>query len=208
MPPKTQISKERILETGLQILIREGYASVTIHRLAKELNCSTQPISWTFGSMEGFRSELALYTLRYFNGKIEKRMQDRTNPLAAFSCVGESYLQVAFEEPNIVRFVRANSALFVSQGGLGSVFDYEKSKELRQALTELLGICDEEAGEFMKTMVVFSQGLVAMVVDKTIDISLDEGVNMLRETGVRFLAYAGVDENKARQLLNLKQRRT
>ena len=41
MPPKTQISKERILETGLQILIREGYASVTIHRLAKELNCST-----------------------------------------------------------------------------------------------------------------------------------------------------------------------
>lgn len=204
MPPKTQISKERILETGLQLLIREGYASVTIHRLAKELNCSTQPISWTFGSMEGFRSELALYTLRYFNNRIEKRMQGRTNPLAAFSCIGESYLQVAFEEPNIVRFVRANSGLFVTQGGLGSVFDSEKSRELRLSLTELLGICEEKVGEFMKTMVVFSQGLVAMVVDKTIDISLDEGVNMLRETGVRFLVYAGADENRVKKLLNLK----
>lgn len=45
MPPKTQIPKEMILKTGLDLVIREGYEVINIKRLAKEIGCSTQPIS-------------------------------------------------------------------------------------------------------------------------------------------------------------------
>ena len=49
MPPKIQIPKEKILRTGLDLVIREGYEVINIKRLAQEIGCSTQPISWSFG---------------------------------------------------------------------------------------------------------------------------------------------------------------
>ena len=51
MPPKTQIPKEKILRTGLDLVIREGYEVINIKRLAQEIGCSTQPISWSFGNI-------------------------------------------------------------------------------------------------------------------------------------------------------------
>ena len=65
MSPRVQIPKEKILETALQLLIRDGHEAITIKAVAKELGTSTQPISWTFGNMENFRTALAEYALNY-----------------------------------------------------------------------------------------------------------------------------------------------
>ncbi|MDY4839983.1 MAG: TetR family transcriptional regulator, partial [Lachnospiraceae bacterium] len=43
MSPRVQIPKEKILETALQLLIRDGYEAITIKAVAKELGTSTQP---------------------------------------------------------------------------------------------------------------------------------------------------------------------
>lgn len=200
MPPKVQIPKEHILETALQLVIREGPDAVSIKRMAKELGSSTQPISWTFGNMEGFRCELAAYALRYFNGKVSSNTGAGQNPAAGFAVVGESYLQIAFEEPNLIHFVRANSRRIVERGGMGYVFDPEKSRELRMALMGYLGINEEATATFMQTVVIYTQGLVSMVVDGTIPVSFEEAVRMMRETGIAYLIYAGVPEEKARAI--------
>ena len=59
-----------ILDTALQLIISEGYKAVTIKRLAKELGCSTQPISWQFGGMDEFRLALADYAMEYAQQKM------------------------------------------------------------------------------------------------------------------------------------------
>lgn len=41
-----RIPKDQILDAALKMLIRDGYDSINIKTLAKELGCSTQPISW------------------------------------------------------------------------------------------------------------------------------------------------------------------
>ena len=48
MPSSPKIPKELILEYALKMLIRDGYAALNIKALAKEIGCSTQPISWHF----------------------------------------------------------------------------------------------------------------------------------------------------------------
>ena len=48
MGRKIQITKKIILETALQMLIRDGYTSITVKTLAAEIGCSTQPIVWHF----------------------------------------------------------------------------------------------------------------------------------------------------------------
>ena len=83
MPPKTQIPKEKILRTGLDLVIREGYEVINIKRLAQEIGCSTQPISWSFGNMETFREELFRYALNYMNSKM------RSNGLSIANNAGQ-----------------------------------------------------------------------------------------------------------------------
>ncbi len=39
MPRSVQISKEKILKTALDILIRDGFSSVNIKSIASELGC-------------------------------------------------------------------------------------------------------------------------------------------------------------------------
>ncbi len=202
MPPKVQIPRERILETALQLVIREGPDAVNIKRIAKELGCSTQPISWTFGNMEGFRNELAAYALGYFNEKVSSKTEAGQNPVVGFAAMGESYLQIAFEEPNLIHFVRANSRRLVERGGIGFVFDPEKSKGLRMALKAYLGIGEEQAAGFMQTVVVYTQGLVSMVVDGTLHVTYEEAVDMMRESGIVYLIYADLPAERVRSLFD------
>lgn len=85
MARKTQISKEVILQKGLELLIRDGYSSVNIKSLAKEIGCSTQPLVWHFENMEGLRKALSEYALNYANSKM---CPTADNAIAAFEQVG------------------------------------------------------------------------------------------------------------------------
>lgn len=197
MPPKVQIPKERILETGLQLIIREGHEAVNIKRLARELCSSTQPISWTFGNMENYRTELFAYALHYMNDKMKPEGE---NPVAGFATVGETYLNMAYDEPNLIRYLRSDTSGLVAQGGIGAIFDEEKSKFLREALEKSLGISKELAHGFMTTMVIYTQGLVTLITDGTVHYSREQTQKMLRDVGVVYLVYAGVPAEKAESL--------
>lgn len=194
MPPKTQIPKEKILDTALQLVIREGYEVINIKRLAKELGCSTQPISWSFGNMEAFRGELFRYALNYMNSKMRP---NGTNPVAALFSVGETYVNMAFDEPNLIRYLRKDSKGLVNLGGIGAVFDEEKNKSLREALSRVVGISDEKVREFMDTVVIYTQGLVTFIIDGTITVSREEAMRMLEGVGVMHLVYAGIPYERA-----------
>lgn len=194
MPPKTQIPKEKILKTGLDLVIREGYEVINIKRLAKELGCSTQPISWSFGNMEAFREELFRYSLNYMNSKMRP---NGTNPAAAFFSVGETYVNMAFDEPNLIRYLRTDSKGLVHLGGIGAVFDEEKNKSLREALCRVVGISEEKAREFMNTVVIYTQGLVTFIIDGTIMVSREGAIRMLESVGTMYLVYAGIPFERA-----------
>ena len=199
--PKIQVPRERILQTALQLLIQEGYSAVTIGRLARELGCSTQPISWTFGNMDSFREEFAQYVLDYINLRPDIQGE---NPVKVFGSVGVRYLQAALEEPNLIHFVRNNSRKFVSHGGIGSVFDREINKQLRCALSGFLGISEDAAAEFMQISITYTQGLVSLIVDGTITVTLEEAIARVQEMGMIYLVYQGIPVKKARDACRLR----
>ncbi len=101
MPTSPKIPKETILQHALDMLIRDGYSSINIKTLAKRIGCSTQPISWHFGNMENFRNALTEYALDYANEK----MLSASEGMSAFSNVGIGYINLAFDEPNLFRYL-------------------------------------------------------------------------------------------------------
>ncbi len=53
MPSSPRIKKEDMLQAALELVSRDGYAALNIKAVARELGCSTAPISWQFGGMDG-----------------------------------------------------------------------------------------------------------------------------------------------------------
>lgn len=102
MARKTKISKEIILEAAFQLLVREGYVSINIKSLAKEIGCSTQPIAWHFGNMEGLKTELLDYSVRFlgriFCGIRSEHVAEQLEDIAL------GYITLAFDYPNLYRY--------------------------------------------------------------------------------------------------------
>ena len=75
MGRKTQITKEMILEAAFELLDESGIGAVGIKPIAAKLGCSTQPVSWQFGSMTDLKKELMMYAGGKLFGPMEEAMK-------------------------------------------------------------------------------------------------------------------------------------
>ena len=66
MPAKKQVTRERILEAGLELLREGGPQALNVKELARRLNCSTQPIYLSFAGMDALRMELTGMCVDFF----------------------------------------------------------------------------------------------------------------------------------------------
>lgn len=188
MSPRVQISKEKILETALQLLIRDGYEAITIKAVAKELGTSTQPISWTFGNMENFRTALAEYALAYANQKMHS---DSYDSMEAYGKVGTGYVDMAYDEPNLIRFLRLDEKRLQGSGGLGGSFDEKAKADRRKAFAGQYGCTEEEAEKFMLNMMIYTQGLVSMILAGGINIAREDAHQLLHKmAGMMIRSFA------------------
>ncbi|MDD6168867.1 MAG: helix-turn-helix domain containing protein [Lachnospiraceae bacterium] len=187
MSPRVQIPKEKILETALQLLIRDGHEAITIKAVAKELGTSTQPISWTFGNMENFRTALAEYALAYANQKMHS---DSYDSMEAYGKVGTGYVDMAYDEPNLIRFLRLDEKRLQGSGGLGGSFDEKAKADRRKAFAGQYG-CTEEAEKFMLNMMIYTQGLVSMILAGGINIAREDAHQLLHKmAGMMIRSFA------------------
>lgn len=188
MSPRVQIPKEKILETALQLLIRDGYEAITIKAVAKELGTSTQPISWTFGNMENFRTALAEYALAYANQKMHS---DSYDSMEAYGKVGTGYVDMAYDEPNLIRFLRLDEKRLQGSGGLGGSFNEKAKADRRKAFAGQYGCTEEEAEKFMLNMMIYTQGLVSMILAGGINIAREDAHQLLHKmAGMMIRSFA------------------
>lgn len=158
MGRKVQITREQMLETGLQMLIRDGYTSITVSSLARELDCSTQPILWCFGSIEGYRQALRTYAVDYM-----QQYTDSGDTIEDYNRVGPAYIALAIDKPNLIRYLRSDEDDLQRRGGIGRIFDKEKSRKRCQLWVDTLGVTMEEAAEILQFAIIYTEGIVSLI---------------------------------------------
>lgn len=104
MGRKATITKEGILEAAFRILEREGYGAVNIKTVAAEAGCSTQPISWHFGSMPELRKALYFYTAEKMWKEVSERAL-KMKSIDAFFETGKNFISIAADHGNVFRFL-------------------------------------------------------------------------------------------------------
>ena len=193
MARKTEITRERILEVGLNKIRKDGYGSLTIHSLASEIGCSTQPIASQFGNMPGLREALREYALAYANGKMEPKKQTGTG---MFEDVGRGYIGLALYEPKIFQFLFMEGYAGQVGHGLESLVSDEENKELAAMISHTYDITTEHAKAYIENTIVYTHGIASLVAAGVICEEEEKLLERINQAGNQFLIAAGVTKEQ------------
>ena len=102
MSTKPKITKDLLLEAGMRILRKEGENALNARNIAAELNCSTQPLLYHFGSVEAFKDALYQQADAFHTAYLMESDAAAANPMLS---IGLRYIRFGAEEGNLFRFL-------------------------------------------------------------------------------------------------------
>lgn len=190
MPRSVQITKEKILAAAIDILIRDGYYAVNIKSIAKELKCSTQPIAWQYGNMDNMREALTQEAVIYAN---QKMMPTSTNCIEAFWQIGYAYINLAFDTPNLFRFVYMGESKNYCRGEFNSILTDKGNAALIDKLYQYLNINREQADMLFQRMLVYTHGIVSLVVAGVLNCNKEQVYSIVKDFAADLFSLIGVD---------------
>ena len=190
---KVQISEEMILRAALEMLIRKGYSAINIKTLSKKIGCSTQPLVWHFENMEGLRKALAEYALNYANEKMRSCMQ---NGMEAFVDFGIAYINLAFDEPNLFKYLYMSGESGFQAGGFYVLVNADENAIIAGQIAGYLKISEEDASHFLQNIMIYTHGLASFIASGIITSSKEEVKAMVKQTANVFLSQANAKMTK------------
>lgn len=193
MARKTQISKDVILQAALKMLIRDGYSSINIKTLSKEIGCSTQPLVWHFENMEGLRKDLSEYALNYAN---EKMCPSAQSGIEAFEQIGEAFIHIAVAEPNLFRFLYLEGYSGSPAGNFDAIVADEDNVELIKRISGSMDISVDSAERYLQNTITYTYGIAALSATGIIKASETEIMKLVNRAGDAFLMQEGVPAHK------------
>lgn len=172
MPATKNITKDRILEAGYQILMKDGEKKLNARSLAKELHCSTQPIYDSFSDMDGFNDELLLYVRRKYYSYIEKEKRQDKNLYMEYT---KSYLKFCFEYPSLYDYI------FVSHPYKDNQEDKSFNDNIVSQIALRGHLSNEAARSFFIQTWIFATGIAFQLRSCFASLSLEEAYQLLEE---------------------------
>lgn len=76
MAPRQKITKEMILNGAVQLTEQYGADYLSAKTLAKQLNCSTQPLFWYYDSLGDIKREVEEYAEQLFAHYLRQNIAD------------------------------------------------------------------------------------------------------------------------------------
>jgi AcrR family transcriptional regulator len=192
MPSSPKIKKEDILQTALEIVTQDGYAALNIKAVAKKLGCSTAPISWQFGGMDGLRQELIPFAEKYVENTYYSFNE---NEFVAFEQRGKGTIDLALERPYLFRFLYMGERSQLLSNGFELQQDPSDGTDMYERIADILEITIEQAMDFAMTMMVYTQGMGTLIASGIVQDTKENMYCMLHNTGMTYLKGLGVGED-------------
>ena len=97
MPPKPKFTKEKIVQTALEIVSKKGVEALTAKELGDALGSSARPIFTVFNSMKEVQNEVRAAAMCRFENFAEKKLPD----MPLFKQVGMQMVLFGAKEPKL-----------------------------------------------------------------------------------------------------------
>ncbi len=195
MGRKTKITKEMIMEAAFELLEEGGIGAVAIKSIAAKLGCSTQPVSWQFGSMVELKKALYYYAGQKLYSIMPEKMAGR-DALEAFFVSGVCYISIACDHPRTFRFLNVDDPLeTIGEDIIGdtSIFSMPFDREATKMLAEEYKASAENVDVAVRDSVIYTHGLAVMMMFDKFRLPKDVACKMVFDMGIKLLSDVGID---------------
>lgn len=135
MPPKPKFTKEKIVQTALEIVSKKGVEALTAKELGDALGSSARPIFTVFNSMKEVQNEVRAAAMCRFENFAEKKLPD----MPLFKQVGMQMVLFGAKEPKLYQL------LFMQENRNAVSFD-DVFGELGPTAETCIGLIRDEYG--------------------------------------------------------------
>ena len=138
--------------------------------------------------MDNMREALTKEAVAYAN---QKMMPSSTNCIEAFWQIGYAYINLAFDTPNLFRFVYMGESKNYCRGGFNSILTDKGNAVLIDKLYPYLNISREQAEVLFQRMIVYTHGMVSLVVAGVLNCTKEQVYSIVKDFGSDLLSLTG-----------------
>jgi AcrR family transcriptional regulator len=193
MPPKVEITKEKVINAAFEIIRERGFEGLSARNIAQKLKCSTQPIYSLFISMEELKKLTYQEAVDYALSCMTNYQKLDDNP--ALNLV-YGYLHFAKEEKELYRSLYLSGYKTYTLHREPFIGEKVSMEILRKSDELLTDVSDDLLRKLYLRAAVHLLGLGALINTNTIDLEIDEAAGMILELYKDFLVSEGLTKRK------------
>lgn len=163
MPPKVKITKKMVADASFEVVRANGHENLNARTISEYLGCSTQPVLYTFKTVDEIREAAYEMADRYHTEYIFPKEMDE-NPMLA---LGLNYVRFGHEERNLFRFLFQTDKF----GGkdIGELLSNPGLSGILGVMAKGLAVSTEQAREMFLTFFCVAHGLASLLANNSME---------------------------------------
>ena len=156
MPAVRKASREQIIDAAVAVLRDDGFSAINARSVARKLGCSTQPIYFSFQSMDELKAALSERAIRMHTQRVRDSLRAHEGSDSRYSSYGMGFVKFAAEEKQLFRW------LYLEGKQLGPYQNDVLLPEVIAVIVEEFGYTENIARRFHQDMTYFTYGLAIL----------------------------------------------
>lgn len=168
MSAKVKIKKEDLLKGAIKIIRTKGIEELSARNLAKECECSTQPIFRLFENMEDLKN--TVYEDVY---EIQKKyLTNGEKHQVPFIGIGLSYIEFATKEKNLFKFLFMSTSS--KYNNILSMSETEEGQKYIEMIEKSTGLSETSSKQIYINTWLIIHGIASMMATTNSELSNNE----------------------------------
>ena len=173
MPPKVKITKQMVEDASFEVIRKHGHENLNARTISEYLGCSTQPVLYSFKTVDEIREAAYEKADRYHTDFIMPKETDE-NPMLA---LGSNYVRFGYEEKNLFRFLFQTDKF----GGkdIETLLGDPELSGVLAVMASGLKVKTKRAKEMFLTFFCAAHGLASLLANNSMEYDEDQCKKML-----------------------------
>ncbi|WP_145409312.1 TetR/AcrR family transcriptional regulator [Paenibacillus xylanexedens] len=178
MPPKVEITKDKVLDAAFEMVREQGFDVLTARNIARRLHCSTQPIYSAYGNMDELKEELFDRAINFAIDTMKTYKNEQNSPAMnlILGCLIFSH-----QEKHLFRALYLSDYRAVYLSNHTDRLNEEIYAAFLQIDDRLQVIEENRARAMYLKIMTYWLGISTMINTNTSELDLDEATMMLEE---------------------------
>ena len=189
MPPKVKVTKKMVADASFEVIRASGHENLNARTIAEYLGCSTQPVLYSYRTMDEIR-EAAYETADQYHTAFIMPKETDADPMLA---LGLNYVRFGYEEKNLFRFLFQTDKF----GGMNveALLDDPNLSAIIEVMAKGLACEPCRAREMFLTFFCVAHGLASLLANNSMEYDEGQCKKMLEEVFFGMLATRKGKEN-------------